>query len=281
MAGRRLTGPGLLSLPALGVYAVLFALPLGLLLTDSFRGPSGWTGGLYIRFLSSGYNWAVIGRTLRMAGLCTLMCGILGYPAAFALAATRGRVQSLLIAVMLLPLSVSVIVKAFGWTVLLRSNGAINLLLQGLHVTGAPIRLLFTETGLLLGTTNIFLPFMVLPLFAVIRQIDPRLSDAAATLGSAPLHRFLFVTLPLTLPGLVAGITLVFSLSIAAYVIPNLLMGDTYQTLPTVIATSFLFLQDSGRGSVAGVVLLALSLAVIVSSVALTRRLTGRLVGGR
>lgn len=279
MSARRLAGAGMLSLPAVVYYAALFALPLGLLLADSVRDPSGWTAALYARFLSSPYNWAVIWRTLRVAGLCTLVCGAIGYPAAFALAATRGRVQSVLIGTLLLPLSVSVIVKAFGWTVLLRGNGAVNLFLQWLHVTDGPTRLLFTETGLLLGMTNIFLPFMVLPLFAVVRQIDPRLAEAAATLGSTPLHRFLHVTLPLTLPGLVAGVTLVFSLSIAAYVIPNLLIGDTFQTLPTVIATSFLFLQDSGKGSVAGVILLALSLGVIVGSVAVTRRLSGRLAG--
>lgn len=272
-------GAGLLTLPAVAYYVLLFAIPLALLLADSFRGPGGFTGSLYARFLASGFNQAVIWRTLRVAGLCTLICAIIGYPAAFALAATRGRLQSLLIAALLLPLSVSVIVKAFGWTVLLRGNGAVNQLLQALHLTDGPVRLLFTETGLLLGMSNIFLPFMVLPLFAVVRQIDPRLAEAAATMGSSPLHRFLHVLVPMTLPGLVAGVTLVFSLSIAAYVIPNLLIGDTFQTLPTVIATSFLFLQDSGKGSVAGVVLLALSLSVIVASVALTRRLSGRIAG--
>lgn len=270
---------GLLTVPAVAFYAVLFALPLGLLLADSLRGPSGLTFGLYGRFLASPFNQAVIGRTLRVAATCTLACAAIGYPAAFALAATRGRVQSLLIAALLLPLSVSVIVKAFGWTVLLRGNGVVNGLLQWLHLTDGPVRLLFTETGLLIGMTNIFLPFMVLPLFAVVRQIDPRLAEAAATMGSAPLHRFLHVVLPMTLPGLVAGVTLVFSLSIAAYVIPNLLIGDTFQTLPTVIATSFLFLQDSGKGSVAGVILLALSLLVVVASVALTRHLSGRISG--
>ena len=266
---------GLLSVPAVAYYLVLFALPLGVLLADSFRGPAGFTFGLYGRFFASDYNWAVIGRTLRLAGLSTLICTVIGYPAAFALAATRGRVQSLLIAVLLLPLSVSVIVKAFGWTVLLRGNGAVNLFLQAVGLTDGPVRLLFTETGLLVGITNIFLPFMVLPLFSVVRQLDPRLSDAAATLGSSPLHRFLTVILPLTLPGLVAGVTLVFSLSIAAYVIPTLLMGDTYQTLPTIIATSYLYLQDSGKGAVAGVTLLALSIGVIVGSTALTRWMSG------
>ena len=104
---------------------------------------------------------------------------------------------------------------------------------------------------------------MMPPLFAVVRQLDPRLADAAATLGSPPLHRFLTVSLPLTLPGLIASVTLVFSLSFAAYMIPTLLMGDTSQTLPTVIATSFLYLQDRGKRAVAGVTLLAHVLDVL------------------
>ncbi len=269
----RRPGAGLLSLPAVAYLLALFALPLAVLLSDSVRGPSGWTGAVYARFFDSAYNLGVVGRTLWLAARCTLICVVMGYPAAFALAATRGRVQSLLIAALLLPLTVSVIVKAFGWTVLLRGSGAVSTALQALHVTGGPVRLLFTEAGLLIGMSNIFLPFMVLPLFAVARHINPRLGEAAATLGSTPLHSFLTVTLPLTLPGLVAGVTLVFSLSMSAYVIPTLLMGDTYQTLPTVIATSFLYLQDPGKGSVAGVTLLALCVAAILGSAALTRRL--------
>jgi putative spermidine/putrescine transport system permease protein len=275
MSAGRFGGVGLLSLPAVVYYLALFALPLAVLMAGSLHGPGGWTLDHYARFFASTYNWAVIGRTLRLAVLSTLICTALGYPAAFALAATRGWVQSLLIAILLLPLSVSVIVKAFGWTVLLRGNGALNQALMALGITDGPIRLLFTETGLLLGITNIFLPFLVLPLFAVVRQLDSRLADAAATLGSAPLHRFLTVILPLTLPGLVAGVTLVFSLSIAAYVIPTLLMGDTYQTLPTVIATAFLYLQDPGKGSVAGVTLLVLSVAAVVGGVAVARHLSG------
>ncbi|MBN8926397.1 MAG: ABC transporter permease [Rhodospirillales bacterium 69-11] len=267
---------GLLSLPATLYFLLLFALPLGVLLAESLHDRSGWTLAHYARFFATAYNWSVIGRTLRVAVLCTLFCTILGYPAAFALARTRGLLQSALIAALLLPLSVSVIVKAFGWTVLLRGNGVINQALQAVGLTDAPLRLLFTEAGLLIGITNIFLPFMVLPLFSVVRQLDPRLTDAAATLGSTPLHAFLTVTLRLTLPGLIAGITLVFSLSIAAYVIPTLLIGDTYQTLPTMIATSFLYLQDPGKGSVAGVTLLVLSVATIITSAALSRRFTGR-----
>jgi len=264
---------GWLALPATAYCVLLFAVPLALLLADSVRGPAGWTLNYYAGFLGSASSWGVIGRTLRVAALTTGFCVLLAYPAAFALARARGRLQSVLVALLLLPLSLSVIVKAFGWTVLLRGNGPVNALLRALHLVDAPVRLLFTETGLLLGTVNIFLPFMVLPVFASVRQIDPRLLDAAATLGGGPLHVFRRVVLPLTGPGVLAGVTLVFSLSVAAYVIPTLLMGDAFQTLPTAVATSFLFLQDPHRGAVAGVVLLALALGAVLVSTLLGRRM--------
>ncbi len=266
-----------LAVPATTVVVALFAVPLALLLLESLRSPGGWTGEGYAAFFGSAYAWGVVLRTLRLAAMTTFLCLALAYPAAFALAASRGWLQSVLLAALLLPLSLSVIVKAFGWTVLLRGDGAVNLALQALRLTDAPVRLLFTETGLLIGIVNIFLPFMVLPIFASVRQLDPLLPDAAATLGGDPLYRFWRVVLPLTVPGVVAGVTLVFSLSIAAYVIPTLLMGDAYQTLPTIIATAFLYLQDPRRGSVAGVVLLALSLLVVAASVALGRRADGAL----
>ena len=263
-----------LALPAMAYCAVFFAIPLGLLLVESLRGPAGWTLAGYSAFFGSTQAWAILGRTLRLATLTTLICLIIGYPAAFALAWARGALQSLLVAALLLPLSLSVIVKAFGWTVLLRANGVVNNGLQALGLTSAPVRLLFTETGLLIGIVNIFLPFMMLPVFASVRQLDPRLSDAAATLGGGPTYTFMRVVLPLTVPGVVAGVTLVFSLSVAAYVIPTLLMGDAYQTLPTTIATAFLYLQDPQRGAVAGVVLLAVSLLVVVASATVGRRAT-------
>jgi putative spermidine/putrescine transport system permease protein len=263
---------GWLAAPATVYCVLLFAIPLAVLLVGSLHGPAGWALSGYTTFFGSTSAWGVIGRTLRLAAITTAICFAIGYPAAFALSWARGWLQSVLVAALLLPLSLSVIVKAFGWTVLLRGNGIINVTLQTLGLTSSPMRLLFTETGLLIGIVNIFLPFMMLPLFASIRQLDPRLSDAAATLGGGPVHCFLRVILPLTVPGIVAGGTLVFSLSIAAYVIPTLLMGDAYQTLPTTIATAFLYLQDPQRGSVAGVVLLTLSLLVVAASASLGRR---------
>jgi putative spermidine/putrescine transport system permease protein len=173
---------------------------------------------------------------------------------------------------LILPLSVGVVVKAFAWTILLRSDGIVNRLLLAVGIVEAPVRLLFTESGLVLGAVNIFLPFMVLPIFAVVKLIDPRLLDAAATLGASPLHRFVRVTLPLTMPGVVAGIAFVFSMSVSMYVIPTLLMGDRFKTLSILVARSFLFMRDRSLGSTVSVVLLVIAVAVVVASALLARR---------
>ncbi len=266
----------LLALPGTLYLMLVFALPLGALLLVSLWGPEGLTLAGYQKFLSDPFNWQVVGNTLELAALTTLWCLLLGYPSAFALVAARGWLQSLLIAALFLPLSLSVIVKAFGWTILLRSDGLVNRALLGLGLIDAPLRLIFTETGLLIGIVNIFLPFMVLPLFATITTIDPRLRDAAATLGASPVYRFLHVTLPLTMPGVIAGAALVFSLAISAYVIPTLLIGDRHQVLSTVIAKSFLFLRDAQRGATTSVVLLVLAVAIVMASSRLAPQLRHR-----
>ena len=107
---------------------------------------------------------------------------------------------------------------------------------------------------------------MILPIYSVVAQIDPRLMEAAATLGSPPLAAFLRVVAPLTLPGVAAGVALVFSLSVSAYVVPTLLMGENYPTLASLIAKSFLLTREPALGSASGAVLMAIGLAVVVAS---------------
>jgi putative spermidine/putrescine transport system permease protein len=142
-----------------------------------------------------------------------------------------------------------------------------------------PIRLLFAEAGLVLGATNVLLPFMILPIYSVVKLFDPRLNEAGATLGATPLYRFRRIVLPLTLPGILTGVVFVFSLSFAMYVIPSLLIGDRFQTLATRIGRSFLFMRneqlDAQRalGSTAALVLLALAVLVVAGSSILARRL--------
>jgi putative spermidine/putrescine transport system permease protein len=262
-----------LAVPGVGYLLVAFALPLAGLLVTSFQGADGFTLEGYARFFGDAYSYTILGNTLKSALVVTLVCLAIGYPTAFVLARASGVLQALLLFALVLPLSVGVVVKAFAWTILLRSNGVVNATLMALGLADEPVRFLFTETGLAIGAVHVFLPFMVLPIYAVARQIDPRLTDAAASLGAGPWLRFRRVVCPLSLPGVVAGTAFVFSMAVSMYVIPSLLMGDRYKTLPTLIARAYLFMRDRQTGSTLAVVLLAIAVAVVIGSSVLARRL--------
>ncbi|WP_315723695.1 MULTISPECIES: ABC transporter permease [unclassified Bradyrhizobium] len=258
--------------PSLLIIALVFVLPLALLLGVSVLDPKGGlTVAHYVRLLGTPYYLGVIWNSLRLGLLTTLIAFLVSYPAAFALARARGALRSILLATLFLPLAASVIVKAFAWTILLRSDGLINTMLIALGIIEDPIRMIFTQTALIVGAVNIFLPFMVLPIYAVVAQLDGRYAEAAATLGASPLVVFFRVILPLTLPGIIAGVALVFSLSVSAYVVPTLLIGEKYPTLATTIAKAYLLAREPGFGAAAGVVLLAIAVIVVALSAMLSR----------
>ena len=263
----RARAPGLtLALPAILALVFLYALPLGWLLARSLQGPSGLSLEAYGQILGDPYGRGLAWNSLRLGLITTGLTLLIGYPAAFGLAYSRGAARAVFLASLFLPLAASVIVKAFAWTILLRSHGVVNDALIFLHLTRAPIRMIFTQTALLVGAVNIFLPFMILPIYAVVARIDPRLSEAAATLGSPPVSAFARVILPLSLPGVVAGVALVFSLSVSAYVVPNLLMGENYPTLSSTIAKAFLLTREPALGAAAGAILMTIGLVVVIAS---------------
>ena len=265
-----------LAVPAVAYLTLLYALPLFWLLLKSVIGPSGLTLAPYLDFFSDPFNWRVVWNTLSVALWVTLVCLLVGYPAAFALARAGAALQIAMLVAIILPLSVGVVVKAFAWQIVLRRDGVVSQFLVGIGVWEEPQRLLFTEAGLVLGAANIFLPFMILPIYSVVKLIDPRLLEAGATLGAAPLYRFVKIMLPLTLPGVVSGIAFVFSMSVSMYVIPSLLIGDRFQTLSTLTGRSFLFMRNEQLGSTTAVILLALAIGVVVASGWLARRLGSR-----
>jgi putative spermidine/putrescine transport system permease protein len=272
-ARERLDRTAWLAVPAVAYLLIVYAVPLVLLLARGVIGPKGLTLEPLAAFFSDPFNWQVIANTLRIASLVTLVCLAIGYPTAFALAWSSGWVLVVLLAAIILPLSVGVVVKAFSWQIVLRRDGIVSLAMTSLGLWNEPVRLLFTETGLVLGAANVFLPFMILPIYSVVKLIDPRLNEAGATLGATPFYRFWRITLPLTLPGVVTGVVFVFSLSIAMYVIPSLLVGDRFQTLATLIGRSFLFMRNEQLGSTTATVLLALAISIVVGSAVLARRL--------
>lgn len=271
--GRKLDPLAFLALPGLIFMALVFLGPLLLMLWSSIYGAEGFTVSGYARVLGDDYYIKVIGQTLQLALITTVGALILGYPAAFALARAKGWRQVVLFALVFLPLTVSIIVKSFGWGIVLRRDGILNWLMLNLGLIERPIRMIFTEFALYAGMINVFLPFMVLPIYSVVRMMDPRLPDAAATLGASPWFRFTRVTLPLSLPGVVAGVSIVFSLAVAAYVTPSLLMGDRYMTMSMVMAKAFLNLRDWQLGAAMAAVLLTLAVVVVIGAAILQRRL--------
>ena len=266
----------LLALPGLGFLAVVYALPLLLLLVKSIRTADGFSLAEYGAFFADEYNVRVLWRTLRVATLTTLLALAIAYPTTFVMSRAKGPWLTVFLVAMVLPMSLGVVVKAFAWSILFRANGFINSTLQWLGITEEPVRMLFTETALVIGAANVFLPFMVLPIYAVVRQLDSHLPEAAASLGASPFFRFFNVTLPLTLPGVVAGSAFTFSMAISMYVIPSLIVGERQQTMSMLIARSFLYLRNEPLGSTISAVLLAIAIFVVLFSSWLARRLGAR-----
>ncbi|MCR9107400.1 ABC transporter permease [uncultured Marivita sp.] len=267
---------GLLALPGLAFLAVVFALPLLLLLLKSFQIDGQFSIEEYRLFFGDEFNRTALARTLRVAALTTLLALLIAYPTAIAMSRAKGFWLSVFLVAMVLPMSVGVVVKAFAWSIIFRTRGVLNDILMGLGITDAPIRMLFTETALIIGAANVFLPFMVLPIYAVLRQMDHRLPEAAASLGASPVFRFFNVTLPLSLPGVVAGCAFVFSLAVSMYVIPSLIVGERQQTLSMLIARSFLYLRNEALGATISSILLFIAVAVVLGSSWLANRLGAR-----
>ena len=267
---------GLLALPGLSFLAVIYALPLFMLLLKSFQIDGEFSVAEYVTFFGDDYNLSVLWRTLRVALLTTCLALIIAYPTAIIMARAKGIWLSIFLVAMVLPMSVGVIVKAFAWTILFRTRGVLNDTLMSLGITDAPIRMLFTETALIIGAANVFLPFMVLPIYAVLRQMDSRLPEAAVSLGATPVFRFMNVTLPLSLPGVVAGCAFTFSLAISMYVIPSLIVGERQQTLSMLTGRSFLYLRNEALGATISSILLIIAISVVLGSSWLASRLGAR-----
>ena len=267
----RFDSKALLAAPGLLFMTLAFAVPVVLLVIESFTGPQGLTLDGYRKVLADDYYVGIIWNSIKLALVTTIATLIIGYPAAFALARAKGVVQVVLFALIFLPLTVSIIVKTFGISIMMGRNGIINWLLVNLGFIERPIRLVFTEFNLYFGMINVFLPFMILPLYSVMRMLDTRLTDAAASLGAGPVCTFTRVTLPLTMPGVIAGVSLVFAITVASYVTPSLLIGDRFMTMSQVMAKAYLNIRDFQLGASMAVIMLIIATVIVVAASYLAR----------
>lgn len=258
-----------------------FLVPIFYLLAVSFaeRSPYGtiaWTLGLrnYARAFQPTYL-EIYWRSIGMALLTTALCAVLGFPVAYTIALkVPARWKSALLLLVVIPFWTSFLIRTYAWMVIFRTEGVINTLLLGLHLTAEPLRLLYTPLAVFIGLVYGELPFMILPLYAVLQKIDPALLEAAQDLGASRVATFLKVTLPLSAPGLAAGAVLVFIPSVGAFVTPDLLGGARTMMVGNLIQNQFALVRDQPFGSAVAFLLTFAVLGVLLSTLRSAQRAT-------
>lgn len=277
----------LLVVPLMIFFVVFFVIPVGLIFATSFNPPAvgqvsaTWDLTLdnYIRFFSRSNYLEAAGRSVFLGLIVALVTVIVAYPMAFLIAKTEhpGHNTFLLILV-LAAMQLDMVIRLYGMMVILGNNGLINQLLLALGITNGdePVQLMYNFLGVVLGLVQFALPFMILTLIGVIRGIDPSLEEAARSLGASRRRAFFRVTLPMSMPGILAGSLLVFALSISSYIVPALMGGFRVGVLPIHI---FQQVAESARfqfGATIAVILFVLS----AGAVAVYLRLGNRRSGG-
>jgi putative spermidine/putrescine transport system permease protein len=263
-------------MPLACLFIIGFALPMITVFRfsfDQFDSATGlqvpaWSLEHLTTVLTSPLYHSLIIRTLSMAAITTLMAALLSYPLAHLIHRGPRSLRGLLLAVVLTPMMVSVVVKTFGWTVLLSSGGMLQTLISAL---GIPVQLLYTPTGVVIGLIHSYMPFMAMSIIASYGRTDPRLEDAARSLGSTPLGAFFRITLPQTYPGLVAGSVLTFVTSMSALVTPQLLGGGKVSTIVTSIYDQAMTAQNWPLASALGIVLMLLTTLILSIQVVFRR----------
>jgi putative spermidine/putrescine transport system permease protein len=264
----RASMPFALLLPAIVLFIFFFLLPLGVLVVNSFHDYSRLTGIVpdftlknYNRIVGDSFYLEIILRTLRLAFLTSCVTLIIGYPIALYLTIASARQRAWIILFIISPLLVSVIVRTFGWLIILGHNGLIDSMAVALGLDNGVI--LHSEAAVVAGLANVLLPFLVLSVATSLQAIDPAVPLAASSLGAGPWRVFRLVTVPLSLPGIIAGLLIVFSLASSSFVTPALLGGSDYKLMSTMIYQEALILQNWPLAAAFAVVLVLVVFLVL------------------
>lgn len=253
-----------LSLPALIAVLVVIVIPVGWLFSLSFLDGSGHLSLVNYQKMIEYKSYArVFKTTFNVSILTTLLCILIGYPLAYFLSQIPRRYVGFFMLTVLLPFWTSLLVRTYAWLVMLQRNGLINNFAIDLGLWDTPLKLAHNLNGTLIGMVHIMLPFLILPLYAAMRRIDPHALQAAANLGATPVQAFWQIFVPLSLPGVVAGSLIVFVLCLGFYVTPAVLGGGKVILVSMQITA---ILEDQfnwGAASALGVVLLVLTFAAL------------------
>ncbi|WP_024696806.1 ABC transporter permease [Pseudomonas avellanae] len=260
-----------LSAPALALYIGLLVLPLGLTLLLSFN-VFDYQGGIksdaytlanYTAVLTDSYFYEIFLRTFWISALVTLLCVLIGVPEAYILSRMGAPWRSIFLILILTPLLISVVVRAFGWSLLLGADGLINQAIQ--FMGGRPVKLLYTPFAVIIALVHVMLPFMIIPVWTSLQKLDPTAEQAALSLGASQAKVMRLIVLPQVMPGVLSGSLIVFGLAASSFAIPGLLGGRRLKMVATVIYDQYLSELNWPMGATLAVALLLVNLLVMLS----------------
>lgn len=261
-----------LLLPAL-LLLTLFLVSVVRMIAMAFVDDDGFTLALYREFIARpDYIWIYV-RTIAVSLVVTFLSIVVGYPIAFGIWRHKGN-RNVLMILVILPWLVSIVVRTYGWIVILGPRGLVNELLKWVGVIESPIRLMFNTTGVVIGLVHVLVPFMIISILTVLLHLDRSLDEASKSLGARPWHGFLRVTLPLSVPGIISGSILVFLMSTGAIVTPILLGGVQDRMVGTQIYQEAIQTFNFPKASMLAFLLLLSGLAMVLPLQRLERKLT-------
>jgi putative spermidine/putrescine transport system permease protein len=262
--------PLLLSLPSLALFSLMVLLPLALTALLSFQQydadlgvKGGFTFASYAHVLGDSYYYEIFFRTGWVAALTTLLCVLIGAPEAYILSRMGSPWRSIFLLVILSPLLVSLVVRAFGWSLLLGPNGIVNQVFGWLGI--GPVRMLYTPIAVVIAMVHVMLPFMVVPVWTSLQRLDPMVENAALSLNASRFTVLRRIVLPQITPGLLSGSLIVFGLSVSVFAIPGLLGGRRLKMVATVIYDEYLHELNWPLGAAVALVLLLSNLVVMLT----------------
>ena len=254
----------LLASPLLILLGVFYLYPMLCLFPESLRHNGSLSLEHYHHFFREGLYGFILFRTVRIAAYVTVICFVLGYPVAYVMATMRNRkLSNLLMICVLLPFFTSILVRSYAWIVILQTKGLINSLLLWTGIVKDPLPLLYNEMAVIIGMVHILLPFMILPVYSVLKNLDLNLVRAARNLGASALAAFLRVTFPLSLPGVGSGVMFTFILSLGFFITPALLGGPKTLMISTLIEQQINRLMNWEFAGAISVILLLTTIVVI------------------
>ncbi len=260
------------SIPYFVWLSIFVVIPLLLVCFYAFTvsDGSGWRFSLsnFRRFMDPIYG-IVLWRSVKLAFWSTVVCLLLGYPMAYIIARETVARRKVMLLLIVIPMWMNFLLRTYAWSALLGKNGLINGIITSLGME--PLRLLYTDGAVLLGMVYNFFPFMVLPIFSVLTKMNPKLFEAARDLGASKIQVFRRVTLPMSIPGVLTGISMVFIPAVSTFVISNLLGGNKYNLIGNVIEQQFRWIGDWHFGSAMSVILMIF----ILITMALTNKFSG------